>query len=174
IASLASTFESAASPIEWLIITHNDPQLLRSLASAFEEESVAFLPISQDSWDSDDVDLEEAIAWAMRQTKITNLLLVGDSQAAAEPSTFKSRWGSEQESGGYARLLAGAQRKCADDRRAREELAGHIDRLRAMPVVRERLLCGVLAVNGLYYRCESGLFLAYDSDAERFEPLLVT
>jgi len=174
IAALESVFAEATKPIEWLVIAHNDAQMLRSLSSALAGKSAAILELSQDTWDFEDEDLPDTIEWALQQGHLTNLLLAGSSLAGG-PMSRASQFASEPISGrgsSYVKLLAGVQRSNTRNRAAQARFAEHIQRMSQIPVVHNRWSSGELAVYGLFYRAESGLFLAYDADADTFRPLL--
>ncbi len=174
IAALETVFGEATKPIEWLVIAHNDPRMLRSLSSALTGESAAVVEISQDAWDFEGKHLPETIEWALQQGAIKNLVLVGNSQAGGSESRA-ALVASEATNGGqdgYAKLLAGVQRNNARNHQAQERFAAHVQQMSQIPVLHNRWSSGELAVCGLFYRAESGLFLAYDADADTFHPLV--
>lgn len=172
IAALETVFDQAAKPIQWLVIAHNDSKMLVSLASALSCESAAVLEVPQNTWDFDGKFLPEAIEWALQQDAVKNLLLVGNSEAPGSEvraSLVADEWGECE--GSYAKLLAGVERKNARNRDAQERFAAHVQQMLQIPVLHHRWSSGELAVYGLFYRSDSGLFLAYDNDADTFRPL---
>ncbi len=79
IAALESVFSQATTPVQWLVIAHNESRLVNSLSSALAGESAAMLQVSQDTWDFKGKELAETIEWALQQGEIKNLVLVGSS-----------------------------------------------------------------------------------------------
>lgn len=176
IAALETVFTDVTKPVEWLVIAHNDPQMLRSLSSALTGESAAVLQVSQDTWDFEDGNLAEAIEWALQQDHLKNVLLAGSSQAGGSESRASLVSSKTPQGGkdGYARLLAGVHFNNARNRAAQERFAGHVQRMSQIPVVHNRLSNGELAVYGLFYRTDSGLFAAYDAEAGTFRALVAS
>ncbi len=76
-AKLKLAFGQTATPVQWLVVAHNDTRLIRTLESALPDESAVVLEVSQESWDFDQ--LGEAIEWAMMNGDLQNLVLVGHS-----------------------------------------------------------------------------------------------
>lgn len=174
IAALETLFAEATMPIEWLVIAHNDSLMLRSLSSALAGEAAAVLEVSQHEWDFEGEQLPETIEWALQQGQLKHLMLVGNSQAGG-PSSRASLVASEETGGnesGCAKLLAGVERNHARTRDAQQRFASHVQQMLQIPVVHHRWSSGELAVYGLFYRADSGLFLAYDMNANSFHALL--
>jgi carbonic anhydrase len=173
IASLEKTFDQARSPIEWLVIAHRDPRMLRSLSAILEGQSAAILEVSQDEWNWSEGELSSAIEWVLQRKEIRNLVLVGHSQVggtasrsyllSADPSQT-----SDQENNGYVRLLAGVRRVQSQSHHAQMRFAADVQQFLQIPPVYRRWTLGELELHGLFFRAESGLFLTYDPDADTF------
>ena len=173
ISALKAVFAQATRPIQWLVIAHNDPRLVSSLVSAFDGQSAAVLQVSQDTWDFDSKDFKEMIEWALHQGDIRDVVLVGSSQpnGATSRASLVTARPNAPEKGGYARLLARLRQHNAHMSEVQEEFADHVQKLSQLPVVRGCWSLGQLAVSGLFYRAETGLFLHYDAAANTFVPL---
>lgn len=176
IAALETVFDEAENPIEWLLITHNEPRMIQSLSSALSGEQATMLELSQDTWDFAGNDLAETIEWALQNSEIKNVVLVGHSQTAGSASraslVVPQQTKQDDSESGYARLLAGIHRNNVQTRSAQEQFAAHVRQMLQIPVLHNRWSSGELAVYGLFYRAEGGLFLAYDADAGTFRPLV--
>jgi hypothetical protein len=174
IAALQVAFGKAANPIDWLVIAHNDSQMLRALSFALTGESAAILEVPQQRWDFHNEQLSEAIEWALQHSQAKNLLLVGtsDVDGAASRASLVALKSRNDPANGYARLLAGLRRNDCRNRDAQKWFGSHVRRMSELVVVHNRWSSGELAVHGLFYRSESGLFLAYDVNADLFRPLV--
>lgn len=168
---LENAFRTATRPINWLVITHNDPQLLHALKSGMKDESAAFLTVSQESWDFEDPEFAEAIDRGLHQADIQQLLLVGGPRAVPSFDHSVQPETAQEATTGYAKLLAGAKLVNKRDRQSREWLAQQTKMLLRVPAVHTRWSNGKLDVTGLYHRSESGLFLAYDVNRDRYHAL---
>jgi len=172
IALLESVFAQAKTPVEWLVIAHNDSRMIQSLSASMTGESVAILELSQDLWATEEQELVETIEWALQQGSVGNLLFAGHSQ----PGGSKSRASLVDEGGktqsSYGRLLAGVRRSNAQIQNAQQKIAAQVQRMSQVPVVHSRWVNAELTIYGLFYRAEDGVFLAYDADNDKFRPLV--
>ncbi|MCA9212239.1 MAG: hypothetical protein KDB27_04170 [Planctomycetales bacterium] len=171
IAELENVFGEATKPIEWLVIAHNDSRMLQSLSSALNGESAAILEVSQDNWNFHK-ELSDTIDWALQQGDIKNLVLVGSSQAGGAESRASLATSTKEDESNYSKLLAGVNRVNDENRDAQERFASLVQQMSQIPVVHNRWSSDKLAVYGLFYRAESGLFLAYDAATDTFRPLV--
>ena len=102
-------------------------------------------------------------------------MLVGHSRAGG-PGCKVSLLSSETEAKdepvqtGEA-FSAAIRRTNAQNREARERLAAHVQQLLQIPAVRLQSSRGDLAVFGLLYQAESGVFFTYDVATDSFRPL---
>ena len=171
IAALEEVFTKSNNSIEWLVISHDDSRMVRSLCSNLPNKSTAVLEISQSQWDFESKDLAEAFEWALQQSEIKHVVLVGNSQA----STSKSRAslvGDGESNGGFSKLLAGVKRNNAQNGDAQKDFASHVQKMSQIPVLHNRWSNGDLEILGIFYRAESGVFVAYDADSNTFQPLV--
>jgi len=171
IAELEAVFDEATKPIEWLVIAHNDSRMLKSLFAALNGESAALLEVSQDTWNFGK-ELSETIEWALQQGEIKNLVLVGNSQAGGAESRASLAAPPKVDESGYAKLLAGVKQLNAQNRDTQERFASLVQQMSQIPVVHNRWSSDELAIYGLFYRAESGLFLAYDARTDTFSALV--
>ena len=170
IESLLYLAKQTRNQVEWLVIAHDDPVLLRRLGSALSEESAVVLPISQSLWKSEEAEIQEAIAWALRETAITSLVFAGSSQAAVpkrEPvitSEFSKLFGHDT-------LVDRVVKSKADLPVTQEYFSDCVTSFLTMPEVSERLESGTLCVSNLMYRADCGLFTFYDHLSGEFRSL---
>lgn len=172
-AALASVFEATGGEVEYLVIAHHDPRLVTSLSEALGEESAAVLEVSQDVWDFRSPLWSEAIEWGLEQGKVEKLVLVGSSQAAgavSRASLLCTKRAPQQDSS-YRRLVAGTHRYRAVVSEAQENFAEQVKELLRVPAVQQRYPVGEIDLHALFYRAESGIFLAYDAGSGLFRPL---
>lgn len=158
---------------EWLIITHDDLRMVRSLSAAVDGKGAAMLRIPQESWDFRL--LGEAIQWAMAHGTITDIVLAAHSQAYStaelppsmgagmEPAAFRD---------GYERLIDGVQRHQLEMVAAASRFSLQMRQLSEIPAVADRVASSDLTLHGLMYRADSGLFLAYCAEQQKLSPLL--
>ena len=178
IETLRRAMEESSDGYEWLVVAHNDDNLVRSLNAALSHVPVFILETAQEEWDFRAGELAEAIEWAIQQTSLKHLVLVGHSHAGDRSDVESSRTplsqdDSVEEGGGsYSRLRNGVTRTTARTRESQASLAKQLEQLFAAPVVRKQSLDGDLAVYGLFFIAESASFLAYDPDRKAFLPLI--
>lgn len=176
IEALQTVFDNSATTIEWLIITHNAPQLVRSLEAALSGCSAAVLQLSEDTWEFRDSELTEGIHWALQRSGIRNLVLVGHSHASGNQTRASlvapclEVEGELQNS--YSRLVSGARLTSSRNQNTQRRFALQFQQMSKIPMVQDRLSSGELALYGLLYRAEDGLFLAYEAESEGFHPLM--
>lgn len=168
VGELRAVFADTERPIEWLLIAHDDDQMLNALLSALSGQSAAVLVVSQDKWTTDWEQLSETIEWALQQSEIKNVVLVGQLEAVEslpESPTPKSQ-------SGYDRLRLGAQQTNTRTRNAQKEFAAHVDQVAQIPVAHARWSDDALAVYGLFYRCLDGIFLICEPDSDTIRPIV--
>jgi len=173
IQTLEAVLAKSKTAVHWLVIAHNDSRMVHSLSSALSRESAAILEISADTWDFEDDELSEMIEWALQQGEIRHLVLAGHSQAggtAIQAQLVSSNMEGESH-GSFNRLVAGVQRTKTHNQEAQQKFATHVQQMSQLSVVTNRWANAELAVSGLFYRAESGLFLAYDPNENIFHPL---
>ena len=176
IESLRPVLLDTVNPVEWLVIAHNDPQLLRSFDAAFSGCSAAVLQLSQDSWEFGKSHLSEAISWALREHRVRKLLLVGHLRVCGTPSRATLVTPGVDGRGdapvGYSRLVAGARFTSLRNRDGQSRFSQLFNQLTEIPIVQDTLLRGDLVVRGLVYRAEDGMFLEYDKENEEYHSIL--
>ena len=170
-------FESDKRKLDWLVITHDDPDLIRQLSQSIQDDSVAMLPIPQQRWDFQGGQLVDAIRWAVTEARVANLLVVGHSASDLQGVTDRSTDGSIDSSGtktspvssgglpSGARHAQGKIRACKDDYRQRIAEVCVIDEVRAA------MSSASLFLHTLFYVTESRSFLSYDPKGSEFVPL---
>ncbi len=167
IESLETVFADSQSPVEFLVIAHNDSQMVQSLSKAMNNASIAVLEVSQDTWDFDGQQLTEAIEWALQQDDLKNVYLVGYFQ----PSQTSIVDQDSQPQSSFDKLLAGVRQSTNQIQTAQAQFASHVQKLAQIPVVHNRCANDELAVHGLAYRADGGVFLAYDAENDTFHTI---
>ena len=174
IAALEPAIGQATDPVELLAIAHNEPRLLRAVCRALSEESAAVLEISQDRWDFDDPQQQQAIEWALQQGQVKQLLLVGSSQSggAQSKASVISQQNSGQEKRGFDSILENVERGNSQVAAAQQRFAELLHGLAENPVVQDQMRTGALTLVGLFYHSASGTFAAYDLESKKFRALM--
>ena len=172
IRALEQILASKGSTVHWLVIAHDDPPMIRSLTAALPRDSAALLRVSQDAWDLDGGSLPEAIEWALHETAIENLVLVGHSCADGSNRLSPSEIGRDASPGSYGRLAGGVRRHNEQVWETQQRFAAQMRQLAEIPVVHSRRSHGELTVYGLYYRSENDVFLTYDVEHGTCRPLV--
>lgn len=169
IATLETAFQLAETPVQWLVISHDDQRMINSLASAFKGESAAMLPLSQDMWEFTSRQFTETVEWALQRDEVENLVLAGSSQVAGRMSDVPSTGSCDNHD---SSIVARVQRHNARSQAMQEAFAKQIQQLSLIPIVHSRWRSGMLGIYGLYFRAECGVFMQYDVKKEAFSPLL--
>ncbi len=156
---------------DWLVITHDDTNLLEALTDALGDKSTAILKMKQSSWDFNDDNLQTALARALQQTQTTHIMLLGCADMADyvldEPPTDGS---SALDT--YHRLRRGATNDHATCRSEQDRFANRVHQFLDSEAIRGAWSAGRLAVCGLFYRSVDGVFVVYDPDTRDYKPLL--
>lgn len=170
------------SAVDWLVIAHNDVQLIQRLADALAGSSAAVLQLPQSSWDFEGQTLPAAIEWAVCETNPQGVVLAGHSQCScpSEAARVFNRRARVAETlpcspeASYERLLDGAEQVLARLQHAKEHLAAQVTHLCELPEVAQRLSGHTFQVHALFYIAEGGIFLVYDLPRNTFRPLTNT
>ncbi len=177
--SLQNLVDGKEASLDWLVIAHNDPVMLQRLSNIIDESASALLQIPQSDWDFHGQDLPRVINWAVQETGLKHLLLLGHSKA--EPTEFAATWigensatDSHSESAGssFNRLLDGARRVQQQASRSKSDFQSQVEHLLSLEDVREAVSLGKLKVHALFYMDQAGTFLRYDPAEQAFDPLV--
>lgn len=171
--ALQKVIDEVTNPIECLVIADRDPQLIRSLSASLDDEKTAFLNVAQEYWDFSDQEFADAIEWILQQGTITNVVLAGTSQMVRDKITaLSTRSDSLKAEVGYNKLLAGVERQNIRNREAASWFVSQVQELLRVPAIYKYWSEKQLQVHGLFYRVESGLFLAYNLETHELRPLI--
>ncbi|QDV75570.1 hypothetical protein [Botrimarina mediterranea] len=158
-------------PISWVVFADDDPVMLRRLAGALQRESAVILPIPQALWEADGDLLKDAILWLIKERRIANLALVGNSAAGVPVSDpFVTGQSAPRET--TEELFTQVQRAQRLKAQVENHFARQIHSLLAVPEIDLAVDGGVLRMHALYYRDESGVFAAYDPLTSSFRVLV--
>lgn len=178
LASLQSLFEDKPPTLQWLVIAHNDPALIRRLSEVVDDESAAMLQIPQSSWDLEAEDLPVAVKWSIDVARVERLLLVGHSQAA--PQGESASWigddlatvePADSLQSSYQRLLGGANQVQHAIQQSKDHFAAQVSHLCEIEEVQRALVEGRLKLHTLFYVSQGGTFLLFDLVTQTFRPL---
>ena len=167
---------------EWLVITHNQTDLVSRLAEALHETPAIVLQVPQPLWNFRASVHSTAITWVIRETPIRRILLCGHSQCGDEvgseeafntskrngqPHSFAPAMSCEPMLG---RLRQSQERL----KSAKNHFAEHFDLLCALFDAPERSPRPGLQLHAQFYLAESGIFLTYDRIKRQFSTSLTT
>ncbi len=160
--------------VDWLVLAHNDTQLLAQLDEAFPDNVLAVVALPPNRLQIDDARVTELVEWAIAELGVKGVLLVGHSHAESPEAQIQLLGGKaktlarnegESSSNSLMERLKKAQIQAA---RMQEQVAEQIERLSRLTAMwREQI-----QFHGLFYRAESGIFYAYDQHQHSFKPLL--
>ncbi|TWU29994.1 hypothetical protein [Bythopirellula polymerisocia] len=162
--------DNSSASIETLVIALDDPYLIRCLRESLSNESAALLPISEDSLNQDGQSLAQEIERALHKLDLSSIVFVGHSM-----SRWACRKGVSSSTGGngdFSSVISGVKHFQSQSQESQKRFVSQFQQLAEIPVIASRVNCEELAISGLFYRAESGLFLAYDPALDQFQPLL--
>lgn len=160
--------------VDWLVLAHNDKQLLTQLDEAFLDSLLAVIALPPSRLQVQDERLTELVEWAVAELNVKGVLLVGHSQGEGPEAQVTLLGGraktlrlnsGESSSNSLLERLTKAQQQAV---RVQEQLAEQIDWLSRLTVIEQERI----QLHGLFYRAESGIFYAYDQSQRSFKPLL--
>ncbi len=165
--SLQQLLTRTKTPVKCLVIAHHDT-LIRRLEDAMQSSDGAILPIDQAGWESS---LPQLVAIAS-SFGVSQVLVVGQySEADAVPPIRPTGNPEAARSTPYNELLEAARKTEQQLANAKQQFAQTVSRLA------ERNEAGVsqqthqIQILGLFYVATSGMFLRYDTGADRFHSL---
>lgn len=167
--ALQAHFDTADEKVEWLVIAHNESSMLSSLATALSGQAAVILEVPQETWNFEDGPLAEAIEWALEEAGVQHIILAGNSQAGTPGRVSAVSPCEGPAPTGYDRLLAGVQHSSVHHQNAQQQFANQTQKLWQSNAIQLRRNDHDVTMFGLFYRCEDGLFLAYDPGSEQFE-----
>ncbi|MBS1808193.1 MAG: hypothetical protein JST84_08380 [Acidobacteria bacterium] len=165
--------------VDWLVLAHNDSQLLSRVDAAFSDSVLAVIALPQSHWQLDELRISEAIDWAIQKLGVKGVLVVGHSQSEVTEDTIRLL-GGKVKNRRYPLDVAPKSYSLLDRVRKTQlraeglqrQLAGHIEKLCRLTVVQSHMIRHQLQLHGLFYRAESDMFYAYDLQKRNFRPLL--
>lgn len=178
LAHLQSVIEAKQSDVEWLVITHNDPMMIRRLSAVIDENSSAVLQMPQSNWDLDGFALPEAVKWSIAEAGVKHLLLLGHSMGAtSETAGLPAAAGpqatavSKDTQSSYSRLLEGARGVQMEISHSKAHFADQVAHLCEIEEVQDAIADGRLHLHCLFYVAQSGTFLLFDIVQQQFQAL---
>lgn len=173
---------SCAQPlaVDWLVLSHNDTQMLAQLEEAFPDAVLAVLSLPPNRLQTVDEKLIELVEWAVAELGIKGVMLVGHSQQEMFEEQVKllgskaSRMSPREVESlvsypSFLDRMKAAQQQAA---MMQEYVANLIDNLSQITLKHGHKLCAQIRLHGLFYRAESGIFYAYDQQQRSFTALL--
>jgi hypothetical protein len=167
--------QTQAVAIDWLVLAHNDAQLLSELDEAFPESALAVIALPQNRWQSEDELLTEVVDWAVCELGVKGVVMVGHSQGGMPEQQVKLLGGkvktSKPATTATNSLLERLKQAQLHSLSTQYYFAEQIERLRRATVIENRLTQNQMQLRGLFYRGESGTFCVYDQQRRDFKPL---
>lgn len=163
--------------IQWLVIAHDDPTMVRQMSGVIDRAASAVLPIAQCEWDFGDEHLGQAVRWSLDVAGIEHLLLLGHSQtgpeqaADASDSWLRREADAPVEQTGFHRLFDGARRTQEQLQTSKRQFAQQVAQLLEIESVQRAILAEKLQVHTLFYVAHSGSFLRFRTEDQAFLPL---
>lgn len=173
LSGLQDSFERDRKNVDWLVIAHDDPSMVRCLSQVVGNKA-AMLQVPQHRWGSEAGAIADVVEWSVKQAGATQLLLVGHSQGVTElpaASEGASMGTEDSTESGYVRLLGGVRRAQEQTRRSKEQFAQHVDRLCQIQELREAIAAGQTQLHTLFYISQTGMFWRFDVANRTFTPL---
>lgn len=165
--------------VDWLVLAHNDSQLLSRVDEAFSDSLLAVIALPQSRWQLDEQRIGEAVDWAIQELGVKGVLLVGHSQGEVPEDTVRLLGGKVKTSRRQTELTVKSQPLFDRVRKTQlraeslqRQLAGQVEKLCRLTVVQTHMIRHQLQLHGLFYRAESDVFYAYDLQQRNFRPLL--
>ncbi|MEZ6095850.1 MAG: hypothetical protein R3C03_16740 [Pirellulaceae bacterium] len=174
ISTIDAAFIRSPQKIDWLLIAADDDQMLRALSSAVAGESVAVVRVSQADWVHRFAELAAAIEYALEVGAIRSLILAANSTFVEvdSDSRITSKRTSKITLQTENKPFVGAWQHNSGNLPRMKNFATCVQQLRNLPAVKNCILRNHLVVCGLFFREESGLFIAYDAQEDLFQPLI--
>lgn len=154
------------SAIDWLVISHNDPEMFKRITGVTGKGTSSSLLIPQADWDFQSEELSSALDWSINHAGAKHLLLVGHS-AGSEPESA----GSERQSPPASRLFGGTREMLVRAQQAKSQFADNVDSVLANETVQRSLTAKTLRLHALFYLAYSETFLMYNPASREFQPL---
>ncbi len=155
----------------WLIIAHDDTRMIQKIQDAMVGEQAILLQVPQSHWKRDRELLTQAIRETLQSSAVTQVAVVGHSQASAAACQSKvvgSKSVAETAADkSYQRLMNSLQNAQAQRELAKAEVA---EQFQHVSSAGDRLdLDRNIEWHAFFYMAESGLFLRFDPQVGRFE-----
>jgi hypothetical protein len=165
--------------VDWLVFAHNDPRMLSGLEAALSGTVMAVVSLPQSCWEMDDEMVEEVLQWAISESSVKGVLLVGHSQGGT-PEDLVQIMGNTGATRSRSSIdRAASKSPLARAKHAQSKVAGcerhfvnQLEKLGRLAGINHRFLPQPLQTEGLFYRCESGVFCLFDRQNRTFRALL--
>jgi carbonic anhydrase len=170
--------ESESGKIDYLIIAHDDPRMLQRLCEAMGDKTVAVVTIPQTCWAMDGEAVEELLHCAVTDVRVSRILVVGHSNGGTpaeqvrilpHTATQRDEMSIQERNLSLAECLRQyeASLNCCE-----EHFIGQLSHVSQYAFTKEKIETGELALDGLFYRCEAGVFCVYNRDRQQFQALV--
>lgn len=160
---------------KWIVIAHDDEDLVAALKRGLDTDAVALIRIKQSDWAFHQTEFVDAICWALSQFDIDHILLAGhsDPEMTGELAHPDRVGGTDSIAEFRERLVRGTTMFFEKSQKSRRAFADQLAALCAIDAVEERMEEDRLVAYGLYYRYEAGLFSLVENtcDEQTFRPI---
>lgn len=163
---LKGAVDGDQSSIQWMVISHNDPDMFKRVMRVTGSGTTGSLLIPQSEWDFQSQEMSSALDWSINDAGAEHLLLVGHS-AGSDPESA----GSGSESPQANRLFGGTRQTLVRAQQAKAEFADKVDSVLANESVQRSITGKTLQLHAIFYLAYSQTFLMYNPATRQFQPL---
>lgn len=169
---------SGVDRVDFLVLVHDDEQLIDRLLQAMGNYSVALIRIPQSTWEMDDESLDELFRFAVNELDVDRIVLVGHSLGGTPGE--KVMVVPERRDGGSGQNASSPVKPTLEEylaefrtrmKACELHFQEQFERIRNHPRVADQTLAGELGLGGLFYRCDTDLFSVYHPGKREFQPL---
>jgi carbonic anhydrase len=174
---LQALSDSQQTTLDWLVIAHNDPAMVRRVAEVVGSDTTAILEIPQADWDLEGDKTTEAIQWAIEAGEVKHLLLVGHSKAITNQNPPSGLGDTTSTGDQYPtkatsqRLFDGVKRVHDQTQLSKAEFAEQVTKLCEIESVQDGIASGQLQLHALFYLAQCGTFLVFDIPSQEYRTL---
>lgn len=165
--------DSGTTELDYVVLAHPDNRMVAKLQKAFENSSIAVVSLPQNCWALDDASMTEFVDWTLSETSAKGIVLVGHSQGGTPSEAIQvcptGQAGPANRIGSLMSRVSQA-RECV---KANENhFVAELKCLRDKVSIQNGRVADPSFVQGLFYRAESGVFCAFDAEANQFHALI--
>lgn len=171
--SMYQLLDQHQGTVDCLIVAHNDPEMIRRLTEAMQDQALAVLPVSQADWDNN---LPAIIAAAV-DSGIDHVLIAGHSNGIqlAEPTLVNSgapSTGKQLPAGGVNRVFTGACQTEYQLDASKKHFINQLSQLSESEELADLECSDEFRLNSIFFVANGGAFLRYNISDHTFTSLV--